>query len=120
MTGCDYLKNFLQEEGFRFMEEEQYISFKFEGTTYFAFKRDSSFLQIVLVCNTKRFDRHKILETCNELNIDKTVVKFTLNEDVVWCNYEFFPTEHTPADFFEMILSIMNKTSDELFSRLAR
>lgn len=39
MTGCDYLKNFLQEEGFRYTEEERYISFKYEGTTYFALKQ---------------------------------------------------------------------------------
>lgn len=121
MTGCDCLKNFLQEEGFRYTEEERYISFKYEGTTYFAFKADSIFLQIVLVCNTEKYDKYKILETCNELNSDKYVVKFVLREDnTVWCNYEFIPSEYTPAANFEMALSLMNQTSDELFARLSK
>ena len=120
MTGFDYFKNFLLEEGFRFTEEENYISFKFEGTMYFAFKANSKFLQIVLICNTERFDKYKVLETCNELNRDKFVVKFTQNENTVWCSYEFIPSEHTIAEDYEIALGLLNKTSDELFTRLVQ
>ena len=53
MAGFNYLLNYLNEEGFKVEEEEQHFSFKYQGSLFVAFKNDSIFLQIVLICNVK-------------------------------------------------------------------
>ena len=118
MTGFDYFKRFLQDEGFRPKEEDGFASFKFEGTSYFLVKNESAFVQVVVVCNTEKYDRIKVLEVCNKLNADKFVTKFVVNDKTVWCSYEFSPSEHTSTDEYSMILSLLEKNSDELFQRL--
>ena len=120
MTGFDYLKNFLQEEGFHFQDEEGYISFKFEMTTFIAFKNDSPYVQIVVVCNAEGYDRTKVLDVCNRMNQEKFVLKFVVQGETVWCSYEFMPSEHTTASDFGMFLSLLNRASDELLGRLAQ
>ena len=118
MSGFDYFKKFLQDEGFRFNNEESFISFKFQGTSFVAFKNDSSFLQIVLICNAKGKSRSSLLEICNKMNDDRFVVKFVAQEDSVWCSYEFEPSEHTTSDDFSMALTLLDKSSDELLKSL--
>lgn len=120
MYGYNYLKNFLQEEGFRLNEESSYISFKFQGSTFIAFKSESPFLQIVMICNTKSYSRSQLLEVCNTMNSDKFVIKFVVSDENVWCSYEFQPTENTKSDEFETALYLIDKASDELFEKLSK
>lgn len=120
MLGIDYLKNYLRNEEFRFEEQDTFINFKFQGVSYYAFKNDSPFLQLVIICNTKDKSRNQCLEVCNKLNSDKIVVKCTVAENNnVWCNYEFKPSEKTSADEFVAILGYLDKASDELFEKLS-
>lgn len=118
MAGFNFLKSFLRDEGFRIEEEDNHFSFKFQGSTYIAFKNDSPYLQIVMICNTKNYSRARLLEVCNEMNSDKFVVKFTVVNDNVWCSYEFKPTEHTTSDDFETAILLLDKASDEMFEKL--
>ena len=119
MYGYEFLKKFLHEEGFRMNDEDSIISFKYQGNNYLVFKSESSYLQIVMICNTKNIDTHKLLDVCNSMNSDKFVVKFTVdNSGNVWCSYEFKPTEETSSDDFDTILVLLDKASDELFEKL--
>lgn len=118
MAGFNYLLKFLKEEGFKINEEERHFSFKYQGSLYIAFKNESPFLQILLICNTKSFTRSRLLEVCNEMNGDKFVVKFIVMDENVWCSYEFIPTEHTSSDEFELALGFLDKASDEMFEKL--
>lgn len=120
MLGIDYLKNYLRNEGFRFEEQDTFISFKFQGVNYIAFKNDSPFLQLMIMCNTKDKSRNQCLEVCNELNSNRFVVKCTVVEsNNVWCSYEFKPSEKTSADEFAAILGYLDKASDELLEKLS-
>lgn len=119
MNGYEYLKNFLDVEGYKIKDEEEgHFSFKFQGTIYVAFKNDAPYLQIVVMCNTREFDFEKVLRVCNELNGDKFVTKFVALEKTVWVSYEFMPNYATTNDEFQMILEVLNRNSDELFQRL--
>lgn len=118
MAGFNYLLNFLNEEGFKVNEEEKHFSFKYQGSLYVAFKNDSPFLQIVMICNTKDVATSRLLEVCNDMNRDKFVIKFVVMDDTVWCSYEFIPSEHTPSVEYEAALTFLDKASDELFERL--
>lgn len=122
MVGYDYLKKFFKEENFHYMEEDAFISFKIEGVNYHAFKQDTPYLQIIIICNTEGQSRSKILEVCNSMNQDKYVVKFTVTQDSdrVWCSYEFQPTENTASDDFMVIFRLLDKSSDEFFERLQK
>lgn len=118
MKGFEYVERFLQNEGFRFSKEDNYISFKFEGTTYVTFKNDSNYVEIMLICDTDDIDRLTLLETCNGLNQEKFALKFSVQDNTVWCSYEFIPSEQTSNDDFCAILTMLWKASDELFALL--
>lgn len=116
MAGFDYLKNFLKNEGFRSEESEGLLNFKIEGTTYFAFKNDSRFLQIFIPCKYE-CSKSKALEICNELNSDTYIAKNVVNGDRVWCCWEFEPTEQTTADDFMTIFHLLDKISDDFLEK---
>ena len=119
MYGFEYLKNFLREEGFRINEKENSFSFKYNGVVYSVSKEEKKFLEINLICNTKDTNRSKLLEVCNSLNREKFVLKLSVDSDNdVWCSYEFVPTEDTTPDDYDTIFEMMDKVTDELFSRL--
>ena len=120
MKGYEYLKNFLREEGFRFNEEESYISFKFEGNTFVAFKKETSFLSILQICNANGSSRSQLLEKCNDLNDQYFIVKFTVHDDKVWCTYEFMPSSQTTSDDFITILTLLDKASDDLLNEISK
>ena len=118
MAGFKYLLNFLKNEGFKVNEEDGHFSFKYQGSVYIAFKNDSPYLQIVMICNTKSFMRNRLLDVCNEMNKDKFVIKFVVMDENVWCSYEFRPTEQTTSDEFETTLLLLDKASNEMFEKL--
>ena len=120
MTGFDYLKNFLQEEGFRFQDEGGYISFKFKGITFVAFKSDSPYLKITVLCKALDYDKSKLLDVCNQMNMKMYVMKFVVGDRAVWCNFEFIPSEHTTKDDFVISLELLDEASNELLARLAQ
>ena len=119
MKGIDYLKEFLSKEGFRFEEKERFIDFKVQGVPYFAFKNDSSFLQILIVCELPDgFNRTRAIELCNDINGDKFVVKLTINGDNLWCSWEFEPSSLTTSEDYMSIFTILDKVSDDFIAKL--
>lgn len=120
MKGFEHLIEFFREEGFRFEEHDTWISFKIEGNGFIAFKNDSPFLQIVMMINVEGRSRTELLETCNTLNQDKFITKFTVNEDSdsVWCSYEFEPTPTTKADDYMLAFRFIDKGTDEFIEKL--
>lgn len=118
MTGFDYLKKFLQEEGFRFTDDDSFISFKFEGNTFLAFKNDSPYLQVLQLLNVANQSRSKLLEVCNKMNDEKFVIKFTVHDDRVWCSFESKPTDRTTADEFSLMMTLLDRASDDFFEEL--
>ena len=118
MKGYEYLLRGLNEEGFRKSDEGNYFSFKYEGNTYIVFKNDSPYLQVLLLLKADGYSRTQMLEACNKLNDDKFVVKFTVHDSVIWCSYEFKPSDETTNDEFDLILTLLDKGSDELFAEL--
>lgn len=120
MAGIDYIKNYLSNEGFRYEENEGHISFKYEGVKYVALKNsDSPYLQIVILFfDVNSENRVKCLEVCNEINANKFVIKFTIDDDTVWCNYELRPTASTTDDEFSTILSLMSQAVDLFYEKM--
>ena len=116
MAAIDYLKNFLRNEGFRFEETENLISFKVQGNNYLAFKNKSSYLQITTIWGYE-CDRHKALEICNELNNDRYIVKCVIVNDSLWCSWEFLPTEQTTSDNFMSIFNLLESTVRQFFEK---
>lgn len=119
MYGYEYLKNFLEEEGYKIKdEEENHFSFKYQGTLYVAFKNDLPFLQIVIMCEASRYDSEKLMRVCNMMNGNKFVIKFVYVPPSVWVSYEFAPNYTTTNEDFQRILDVLNRSSDELFDAL--
>ena len=120
MYAYEYLKDFFRRENFTYDDNDNFYSFRYQGTSFVAFKNDGPYLQIVVICNTKGFDRSKLLEVCNAMNESKFVTKCTVNSngECVWVSYEFYPDEHTGSDFFLGVLRILDVTSDEMFKKL--
>ena len=116
MAAFDYLKNFLRNEGFRFEETENLITFKVQSINYLAFKNDSSYLQIATIWDYE-CDRHKALEICNELNNDIYIVKCVIVNDSLWFSWEFLPTEQTTSDNFMSIFNILERTVRQFFAK---
>lgn len=117
MSGLDYLKRFLNDEGYRYTDNGGHISFKFEGTRYIAFSNnDNPCLQLVLLFYDVTADnRAQVLEACNKINRDKFVVKLTADDDSVWVNYEFYPDENNTAEQYERILNQMESVHAEFY-----
>lgn len=120
MYGYNYLLNFLNSEGFRKDDHEKFFSFKFEGTSFLVFKHDSPVLQVILLLNADGFSRSKMLEACNKLNDENFIVKFVAQENTIWCCYEMIPSENTSKDEFSLIMTFLDKTSDEMYKELKK
>ncbi len=123
MSGYIYLREFLQNEGFQFKEENEVIKFKFEGKNYIAFKNENNpFLQITLIYGVENIPRNQLLETCNSMNQQHFVSKFTIDEDsdVVWCSFEFKPNKNTDSKDFLEILSILRLNAHEFFEEIGQ
>lgn len=120
MSGFDYLKNFLEEEGFRYKLEDDIASFKFQGVPYYTFNNeDNPYLQIIVVCKFKEHSIQDVLRICNDMNKEKFIVKFIArNSETVWASYEFMPNQYTDGADFERIFDMLDKTSDDLINKL--
>jgi hypothetical protein len=122
MKGYEYLVKFFKDEGFKYEEKDTWFAFKIQGKNYVAFKSESVFLQIVMICNTKDYSRSQLLDASNSLNQDKFVLKFTVSDDAetVWCSYEFEPNASTVSDDFMAAFAMLDKGTDELFEKLTK
>ena len=120
MKGYEYLKRFLNEEGFRYDEEGDILSFKFEGNRFFVVKKDNPYLSILQVCNAEGHSRIELLEKCNDLNDNYFIIKFTVQDSKVWCTYEFKPSENTSTEDFVMALTLLDKASDDLLQKISK
>lgn len=122
MSGLDYLKKFLTDEGYKYTDNGGHISFKYQGTQFVAFNNsDSPYLQItILFYDVNDENRYRVLRTCNKINTDKFCVKMTADDDSVWCNYEFKPTDDTTAADFDSILNIMQQTYATFYDEIEK
>lgn len=122
MKGYERFMEYLKRNGFPIVEEnDNSIAFKFQGSTFFAWKHDSSFLQLVCILNTSDVDREILLETCNKMNEKVFVTKFVvLGEEQfrVWCYYEFAPNDNTPDDVYYDAIQVLDRHSDQFFKEL--
>lgn len=119
MYGYEYLKNFLREEGFRVNDKEKSFSFKYNGVSFTVYKDKTKYLVINLLCTVKDASRSKILEVCNDLNRSKFILKFSVDsENLVWCSYEFIPTDKTDSDDFDTIFHFLDQATDEMFEKM--
>ena len=120
MYGFEYLKKFLQEEGYKIREEEDgHFSFKYQGTVYIAFKNESPYLQVIVICNTENVGTDELLRACNEVNKERYVVKCMAMDKSAWVSYECRPNESTTSEDFEGILGQLDNDSDLLFKKLS-
>lgn len=91
-TAKEYMIEFLQSEGYRYEENPDtgHISFKFEGVEYvFVNNSGQQLMQIcILFYDVDRNNRYAVLKACNAINEEKAMVKFTIDEDTVWANWE--------------------------------
>ena len=101
MSGIDYLKKLLSEEGFRYEETDRVIKFKYQGG-FFAILIRSSSSRFVQLVHTGFYETNndmdrigKALTACNEVNKSEYIVKLILEQDYVWCSYEFIPNSAT-------------------------
>lgn len=121
MAGFNKLLDFFRNEGFRFEEKDSLIMFKIQGCNYIAFKNENNpFLQIVSIYDVEGNSRSKLLETCNTLNQDRFVLKYTINEgsDALWCSYEFEPNASTTTEDFMSVFSMLEKGVSDFFKKL--
>lgn len=121
MAGFHKLLEFLRCEGFRFEEKDGLITFKIQGRNYLAFKNEESpFLQIVSIYDVEGNSRSKLLETCNTLNQDRFILKYTINDgsDALWCSYEFEPNASTTGEDYMSVFSMLEKGVSDFFEKL--
>lgn len=121
MAGFNKLLDFFRNEGFRFEEKDSLIMFKIQGCNYIAFKNENNpFLQIVSIYDVEGNSRSKLLETCNTLNQDRFILKYTINEgsDALWCSYEFEPNASTTTEDFMSVFSMLEKGVSDFFKKL--
>lgn len=121
MAGFHKLLEFLRNEGFRTDEQDGLITFKIQGKNYLAFKNgESPFLQIISIYDVEGNSRSKLLETCNTMNQDRFILKYTINNgsDALWCSYEFKPNSSTTTEDFMSVFSMLEKSVNDFFEKL--
>lgn len=114
------MKKYLTDEGYKYTDNDGHITFKYQGTQYVAFKNsDSPYLQItILFYDVNDENRYQVLRACNAINSEKFAIKFTADDDTVWCNYEFMPDDNTPASRFESILDQMQACYSAFYDKI--
>lgn len=121
MSGFNKFLEFLRNEGFRFEEKDGLVSVKIQGRNYVALNYgESRFVQINCIYDVTGKSRLQLLETCNTLNQDRFVLKYTINEgsDALWCSYEFDPNAATTKDDFMSIFSMLELGAGIFFEKL--
>lgn len=122
MKGYERFKDYLQRNGFPIVDEDDHsICFKFQGTSFFAWKHNSSYLQLVCILNTSEIDRDTLLETCNKMNENLFVTKFVVlgeKDFRVWCYYEFLPDDNTTDEMYFNAIQAVDRHSDQFFKEL--
>lgn len=117
MKSFDYLKKFLEEEGYKYEIEGKTIAFKFQGCYFLAMDNNDTFLQIIISVDLGSVPRNDVMEVCNQLNYEYNAIKFIVWEKYIWVSYEFEPTQYTTHEQFESILTMLDTASDELISK---
>lgn len=118
MYGYEYLKKFLEEQNFKYDDEERMYIYNYHGVKYIGWKNEGPFLQLCIVFfNVNDDNRDKCLRICNDLNCKCFVVKTTVVEDSIWCSYEFMPNEAFPLDEFVQIMQLLDRVSDEFLEK---
>lgn len=121
MYGYEYFKKFLDEENFRYEDDDNMIIVKYQGVTYVAWKNETVYLQLTesfFDVDSSNYD--KCLRVANELNKERFVLKITVLDDSIWCNFEFMPNEsYTSSDYIQ-IMHVMDNNADRFIERMQK
>ena len=119
MHGFEKFREFLTDEGYRIMDDQEtFYVFKHEGTSFFVFKHKSPYVQLAMPLGVGDTDRSRLLEVCNEMNDNCMVVKFVVRADHVLANFEFAMFDNTPHDFLEAVMPYLDNVTDDFFECL--
>lgn len=119
MKGYEYFKKFLDEENFRYDEDEDTIICKYQGWKYVGWKNDSPYFQLTVVFfDVDNSNINKCLRAANELNNEIFIIKTTVRGDSVWCNYEFIPNESFDSEFFLQIMHQIVNACDKFNEKM--
>jgi len=121
MHGYEKFRDYLLDEGYRIIDEnDTFFVFRSEGETFFVFKHPSSNVQVTQALGARKdVDRNKLLQLCNEMNDDKFIIKFVLQDDYVLCSAEFLVGDKVDHDFVEMMLPLLDHVSDEFMVKMS-
>lgn len=119
MTNKELVRNFLQQEGYKFEETGDVFHFKAQGMNLVceASERDSMFVRIIVPVIYSLLDmpavpREKVLEVCNRLIEKIKALKIYLDADGdVMLAVELFVSEQTTdlSDVMERSLTVLGK-----------
>lgn len=121
MYGYEYLEKFLNDEHFKYEEKEDILLYSYHGIKFVGWKNKGPYLQLTMAffdVNESNFD--KCLRVANKLNRDRFVVKTTVWENSVWCNYEFMPNEAFDQNNFIQIMDLLDRVSDEFIEEMKK
>lgn len=121
MAGYYYLIEFLKEEGYKYEENGNMLTFQIQGVSYLVVKNENTpFLQILIVCNTAGQSRSKQLEICNDMNASIAALKFIVNNsDRVLCAYGFIPGASTTADDYMTAFTTLYNGAIKFLERIS-
>lgn len=109
MTAVEHMKKFLREQGFIINENDDYVTFKYQTHTFVMFKGSNEclFALNIIFYDVDDTNYSKVLQLCNKLNKDKSVIKLYVMNDSVICAYEAFVDDHFSTENLPSIMNIM-------------
>ena len=121
MHGYEKFRDYLLDEGYRIIDEnDTFFVFRSEGETFFVFKHPSSNVQVTQALGARKdVDRNRLLQLCNQMNDDKFIIKFVLQNEHVLCSVEFLVGDEVDHDFVEMMLPLLDHVSDEFMVKMS-
>lgn len=114
MKGYEYLVNYLRIVNVEYHEGDQ-IWFIHRGRIIFVDKLDHPACRILCLHKTEGYDLHDLLKLCSLLNLDRIFLKYAVVDSVVWCAYEFTPTDDTTFSQYNGYIEAVIEGIDRLF-----
>ena len=117
-------KEWLQNNGYRFQEEEFGLTFKYQGANFIIFNpgNDNLFFQLVMpgIYDVQPGEKVKVLEIANSITREVKCLKCVVQDGgSVWLMTEIF-IDSTPEldDFMERLLGILHEGRFRFYSKM--